>query len=450
MLRSKVLLALIAVLVVVGILAGSVLAAPAASLVSTNPQAGFQAVVNRLLTGQAAAPALEAQAVQPAAQPAPAAQATAVASAPATINIQPGADTESQILEAVYQKVNPSVVQVINLAQPTASALGGGRFGRGTTPQQGSGQAVPQGEGSGFIWDTQGHIVTNDHVVQGATQLQVIFADGTQVDATLVATDPNSDLAVIKVDPTQVNSLVPVELGDMSQVKVGDLAIAIGNPFGFQGTMTRGIVSALGRSIPSQTNFSIPEAIQTDAAINPGNSGGPLLNAEGQVIGVNDQIQSQSGSSSGVGFAIPVSIVKRVVPSLISTGQYQASYLGLAGQTYSKAWAQALGFPANVKGVYVAQVTSGGPAEKAGLRGGSQDTNILLGADQTGVTYLQSGGDLITAIDGQKLNTIDDLLIYLAEHTSPGQKVSLTVLRAGGQQQTITVTLAVRPAQTTS
>ena len=375
-----------------------------------------------------------AQTTRATSAPATAQQAGATgAPAPAavTINVAPGADAQSQVLEAVYQKVNPSVVEIVNLAQS-------GRASAGT--------AVPQGEGSGFVWDKQGHIVTNDHVVSGADKLQVVFADGTQVDAKLVGTDPNGDIAVIQVDPTLAN-LVPVEVGDMSQVKVGQMAIAIGNPFGFQGTMTRGIVSALGRSIPSQTTYDIPEAIQTDAAINPGNSGGPLLNEQGQVIGVNDQIQSASGSNSGVGFAIPISIVNRIVPALIQTGAYQHSYLGLAGSTYSKVWSQALGLPADVRGVYVEQVTPGAPAALAGLHAGSNDTSVLLGQANSGPVYLQSGGDLITAVDGQPVTKMDDLLMYLEEQTSPGQAVKLTVLRSGGQQATLTVTLEARPAQ---
>jgi serine protease Do len=362
---------------------------------------------------------------------------SALASAQAattTINIAPGADTQSQILESVYQKVNPSVVEVVNLAQSARASTAG---------------ALPQGEGSGFVWDMQGHIVTNDHVVSGADKLQVVFADGTQVDAKLVGTDPNGDIAVIQVDPTLVN-LAPVAVGNMSQVKVGETAIAIGNPFGFQGTMTRGIVSALGRTIPSQTTYSIPEAIQTDAAINPGNSGGPLLNEQGQVIGVNDQIQSASGSNSGVGFAIPISIVQRIVPSLIQNGTYQHSYLGLAGTTYGKAWAQPLGLPANLQGVYVEQVTPGSPAALAGLRAGSTDTSVLLGQGNSGPVYLQSGGDVITAVNGQSVTKMDDLLMYMEEQTSPGQTVKLTVVRSGGQSATLTVTLGTRPAQATS
>jgi 2-alkenal reductase len=340
-------------------------------------------------------------------------------------------------LEAIYQKVNPSVVTVYNI-----SSSGGSRF---------SGSAdIPQGEGSGFVWDTQGHIITNDHVVRGADKLQVVFSDGTQVDAKLLGTDPNGDIAVIQVDPSLSPALVPVEQGNSSQVKVGEMAIAIGNPFGLQGTMTRGIVSAVGRTIPAVTSFSIPEAIQTDAAINPGNSGGPLLNVTGQVIGVNDQIQSQSGSNSGVGFAIPMIIVQRIAPAIIQSGRYQHSYLGIQGGTYSKAWAQALGLPADAKGAYVMDVVSGGPAANAGLQGGSQDTTIALGAGQSGVVYLQSGGDLITAVDGHPITKMDDLLIYLEENTSPGQTAKFTVLRNGGQQATISVTLGARPEQVQS
>ncbi len=429
--RSRIFLPIVALLVVAGVLVATGFFAPAASSASTASQRIFGQAVKVL------APAVAPANVQPAATQTTTAVATTAAAAP-TISIQAGADTETQILEAIYQKVNPSVVEVVNLAQVSS-----GRF------RQSTGGPVPQGEGSGFVWDKQGHIVTNDHVVSGADKLQVVFADGTQADATLVGTDPNGDIAVIKVDPSLVANLTPVEVGDMSQVKVGQMVAAIGNPFGYTGTMTRGIVSALGRSIPSQTTYSIPEAIQTDAAINPGNSGGPLLNEQGQVIGVNDQIQSSSGSNSGVGFAIPISIVSRIVPVLISNGQYQHAYLGISGNTYSPSWAQALGLPASARGAYVADVAQNSPAARAGLRGGSQDTSIVLGADNTGVTYLQSGGDLITAIDGQTVTKMDDLLMYMEEHTSPGQTVKLTILR-GGQQQTLTVTLSARPTQTVS
>jgi 2-alkenal reductase len=349
-----------------------------------------------------------------------------------TIEVPSGVQAEAQLIEAVYRKVNPSVVRIVNLAAQ--------RFGSST-------DALPQGEGSGFVWDTAGHIVTNDHVVRGADKLQVNFSDGTSLDAKLVGTDPNGDIAVIVVDPKLV-TLTPVEQGDMSKVQVGQPALAIGNPFGFEGTMTSGIVSALGRSIPAVTGFDIPEAIQTDASINPGNSGGPLLNVQGQVIGVNAQIESTTRSSSGVGFAIPISLVQRIVPSLIKTGAYGHSYLGMSAGSFTRAWAQALGFPADAHGAYVMGVLQGGPAEKAGLHPGTVDSNVLLGTDSFGrPAYLQRGGDLITAIDGQPVTGMSDVLIYLEEHTSPGQKVKLTVLRTGGNSQTLTVTLGQRPEQ---
>lgn len=332
-------------------------------------------------------------------------------------------------LEVLYEDVNPSVVEVVNLASA-------GRFT--STP-------IEQGLGSGFVWDEDGHIVTNDHVVEGADVLHVIFADGTRLEAKLVGTDPSSDLAVLSVDPDAVE-LKPIALGDMSGVRVGESVVAIGNPYGHLGTMTEGIVSGLGRTISSQTSFSIANAIQTDAAVNPGNSGGPLLNEWGQVIGVNDQIESGSGSSSGVGFAIPISIVRRVVPALIESGQYEHSYLGLSGGAYNMLWAEELGLPDTARGVYVLGVTQNGPAAKAGLRGGSDDTSILLEITQRGPQYLQAGGDLITAIDGRPVSGMDDLMTYLSESTTPGQKVELTVLRSGGKEKSITVTLGVQPA----
>jgi S1-C subfamily serine protease len=417
--RSKFVLVLVALVVVAGALTGA------------------WAIGTRSLGSAALAlpqPALQSLSTAPSAPVArTAVQVSAPASAPTVIiNVPDSVDAEAQVVEAVYQKVNPSVVRIENLANQ--------RFGRSSTP-------VPQGEGSGFVWDTAGHIVTNDHVVRGADALQVTFSDGTTLDAKLVGTDPNGDIAVVQVDPSLV-TLVPVELGDMSQVKVGEPAIAIGNPFGFEGTMTQGIVSALGRSIPAVTGFDIPEAIQTDAAINPGNSGGPLLNLHGQVIGVNSQIESSTRSNSGVGFAIPISLVQRIVPSLINTGAYGHSYLGMSGGTYTKAWAQALNLPADARGAYVMGVLQGGPASKAGLRAGTVDTNVLLGTDGSGApAYLQSGGDLITAIDGQPVTGMEDLLIYMEEHTSPGQTVRMSVLRAGGQSATLSVALGERPTQ---
>lgn len=359
------------------------------------------------------------------------------ASQPGAITIADGADVETEINEAVYLKANPSVVYIENIATLARAPTG-------------ASASVTESSGSGFVWDLEGHIVTNNHVVSGAERINVTFSDGITVPAQIVGTDAGSDLAVVRVDPELVD-LVPVEQGDIADVQVGGRAIAIGNPFGLVGTMTTGIVSALGRSLAadpdSASSFTIPQVIQTDAAINPGNSGGPLLNELGEVIGVNFQIRS-SGSTAGntgIGFAIPINIVQRVVPALIEDGGYQHAYLGIRGQTYSPAWADALDLPQDVRGAYVMDVVQGGPAGRGGLRGATQDTDVILGIDATGVAYLPSGGDLITAVDDEAIATFDDLLVYLENHRSPGDTVTLTVLRAGGHQSEVTVTLGVRP-----
>jgi len=355
---------------------------------------------------------------------------------PASITIAPGADVETEINEAVYLKANPSVVYIENLTTVARS-----RFGDSAS--------ITESTGSGWVWDAQGHIVTNNHVVEGADQLNVTFSDGVVAPAEVVGTDAGSDLAVIRVDPKVVD-LVPAEQGSIDDVKVGGRAIAIGNPFGLVGTMTTGIVSAIGRSLASDpqssSSFSIPQVIQTDAAINPGNSGGPLLNEAGEVIGVNFQIRSESGGNTGVGFAIPINIVQRVVPALISKGSYQHAYLGIRGQTYSPAWASALNLPDTARGAYVVDVVQSGPAARAGLRGATAgDTDIALNADQGMIAYLPAGGDLITAVDGQPIQQFDDLLVYLESHKSPGDKVTLSVLRAGGEEAKVTITLGARP-----
>ncbi|MGA9351141.1 MAG: trypsin-like peptidase domain-containing protein [Anaerolineae bacterium] len=331
-------------------------------------------------------------------------------------------DVESQILTEVYRKVNPSVVNI----------------------------RTDQAEGSGFVWDTEGHIVTNDHVVQGARDVLVTFADGVSLPATVIGEDPDSDLAVVEVDP-RLHELRPVELGDVDEVDVGDRAIAIGNPFGLEGTLTQGIISAKGRSIPALTSFAIPEALQTDAAINPGNSGGPLLDSQGQVIGVNAQIETGSSlvqANTGIGFAIPVNIAKRVVPALIAEGYYDHAWLGISGQTYSPAWADALGFPEEARGAYVMYVEPGGPSDEAGLQAGTRQTDVLLGFDFGQQVYLAAGGDLIVAVDDQPVEKFDDLLVYLERYASPGDPVELTVLRGDGRQQVIPVTLGKRSQHT--
>ncbi len=388
-------------------------------------------------TRVAAAPQLSLRTPTPAALPEVRPEATVVAQvqpaapAPAPITIAPGADTETEIYTEVYRRVSPSVVRIDNLTAVSSP--------------RGSDTALPESQGSGWVWDANGHIVTNHHVVEGADRLMVTLADGVEVPADLIGSDIDSDLAVIRVDPGLVQ-LVPVARGSLDEVQVGQRAIAIGNPFGFDNSMTTGIVSALGRSIEAQSGYSIPLAIQTDAAINPGNSGGPLLNERGQVIGVNFLIRSAVASSSGVGFAIPINIVERVVPSIIETGAYEHSWLGVSGRTYSPAWAEALGFPVEVRGAYIMSVRQDGPARRAGLRGATTDTNIPLAADMSGIVYLQRGGDLVTAIDGQPVRTFDDILIYLESYKSPGDEVVLTVLRANQGERDLTVPLGRRPA----
>ncbi len=351
--------------------------------------------------------------------------------APATtINIAAGADQETQIYAAVYRKVNPAVVYIENLTQvPTGNR---------------SNATVPESQGSGFVWDTAGHIITNNHVVEGADALQVTFADGIVLPAEVVGRDPDSDLAVITVDPNLV-ALTPVEQGDINEVQVGQRAIAIGNPFGLVGSMTAGVVSAIGRSVLAGTGYNIPLAIQTDAAINPGNSGGPLLNERGQVIGVNFQIASDVRANSGVGFAIPINIVQRVAPALIKDSVYTHAYLGLSGQTYSPAWADALGYATTDRGAYLTGIRDGGPAQRAGLRGGSTNTDIVIDVGAQGPEYLPGGGDLVTAIDNAPVKTFDDLLIYLESFKSPGDTITLKVLRAGQGEISASLILGERP-----
>lgn len=361
--------------------------------------------------------------------------------APATprapIQIVPGSDVETDVLTAIYEQVNPSVVNITLFGRAGDQTIPGIPLPTPENPDE----LVPIGQGSGFVWDAEGHIVTNAHVVEGADQVQVTFADGTYAMAEVVGSDLDSDLAVVKVDPTHA-PLVPITRGNMDEVRVGQRAIAIGNPFGYANTMTQGIISAIGRTISSLTAFNIPSVIQTDASINPGNSGGPLLNAIGQLIGVNAQIETggTSRANSGVGFAIPVSIVERVIPALIDTGVYRHAYLGLSGSTFTPFCATALGIDPELRGAYVQEVADGGPSAAAGLRGGSRPTN-------SSVCPPDAGGDLIIAIDDQPVTRFDDLLVYLELHASPGDTVTLTVLR-DGQEVQIPVELGRRPTRT--
>ncbi|MCC6798702.1 MAG: trypsin-like peptidase domain-containing protein [Anaerolineae bacterium] len=295
------------------------------------------------------------------------------------------------------------------------------------------------GTGSGFVIDSAGHIVTNNHVVENAMTIQVAFVDGTLIGAELVGTDPQADLAVIKVDPSQV-ALQPVTFANSREVFVGQSVMAIGSPFGSEQafTLTTGIVSGLDRSLQNETRYSMPELIQTDAAINPGNSGGPLFDMAGNVIGVNTAILSQSGTGSGVGFAIPSNTVRRVVPHLIESGSYEHSWLGISGMTVQPAQREAMSLDSAFKGVMVTLVSPDSPAERGGLRGTDRAINSPLG-------QIPVNGDIITAIDGQPVEDMNDLIMYLEDSTLPGDTVSLSVWR-DGQRQEFQVRLGARPS----
>jgi 2-alkenal reductase len=298
-------------------------------------------------------------------------------------------------------------------------------------------------EGSGFLYDSSGHIITNEHVVRTAQSIEVSFSTGDKVAGRLVGSDANSDLAVIVVERVPAG-VVALRLGDSDRVQVGQQVVAIGNPFGLRGTMSLGIVSGIGRMLSGSPadqsgaasgTYTMPDIIQTDAAINPGNSGGPLLNLSGEVIGVNKAIYSDSGVNSGVGFAIGANVVRRVATALILTGKYEYPYLGIVGQDeYSMAEREALGI-AGQPGVYVVSVLADGPAAAAGLRGGSIRTAFGI---------LQGGGDVITAVEGLPVLQFSDLLSYLAKNTKVGQTVRLTVWRAGTLLQ-VDVRLTARP-----
>jgi len=306
-----------------------------------------------------------------------------------------------------------------------------------STPQQTpTGNQEAQAQGSGFVIDSDGHIVTNDHVVENADSVSVRFWNGNTYDASVVGTDPSTDLAVIKVDaPSSV--LHPVSLGDSSSVQVGDPVVAIGSPFGLEETVTSGIVSALHRQIEALNQFTINDTIQTDAAINHGNSGGPLFNAAGQVIGVNSQIAGQTGANVGIGFAIPSDTVRSIADTLISSGKVEHAYLGVSVQEIPATVAHDLNL---TEGVETTDVKSGTPAQKAGLKGAT-GKKVVQG------TQYATGGDVITAIDGQKVKTSEGVQLAIDAH-HPGDTIEITYWRKG-ETKTVSVKLATRPAQIT-
>jgi putative serine protease PepD len=333
---------------------------------------------------------------------------------------EPAADSSALTPGQIYRQAYKGVVEI------TVS-----------TPQQTpTGKQEAQAQGSGFVIDSDGHIVTNDHVVENADSVSVRFWNGNTYNASVVGTDPSTDLAVIKVDaPSSV--LHPVSLGNSSSVQVGDPVVAIGSPFGLEETVTSGIVSALHRQIEALNQFTINDTIQTDAAINHGNSGGPLFNAAGQVIGVNSQIAGQTGANVGIGFAIPSDTVSSIADTLISSGKVEHAYLGVSVQEIPATVAHDLNL---TEGVEITDVNSGTPAQQAGLKGAT-------GKKMVQGTQYATGGDVITAIDGQKVKTSEGVQLAIDAH-HPGDTIEITYWRKG-ETKTVSVKLATRPTQIT-
>ncbi|HXV95032.1 MAG TPA: trypsin-like peptidase domain-containing protein [Gaiellaceae bacterium] len=331
---------------------------------------------------------------------------------------QPAASTsESLSVSEVYEKAYESVVEITTTLSQSSP--------------MGEGQA--RGQGSGFVFDAQGNIVTNQHVVEGAETVSVRFWDGSTYDATVVGSDPSTDLAVVKVD-APADMIAPLALGDSTELSVGESVVALGSPFGLEGTLTSGVVSALNREMTSPNNFTISNSIQTDAAINHGNSGGPLLNAAGEVVGVNTQIRSESGGSDGIGFAVPSSTVSSIVPQIIASGSVEHAYLGVGVASLSDSVAAELGVPA---GAMVTEVRQGTPAAEAGLRAASGSAMV------DGQSY-PTGGDVITAVDGTAIADGADLQAAV-DAKRPGDTVSITYTRDGASA-TIQVSLGTRPS----
>ena len=317
----------------------------------------------------------------------------------------------------IYQRVSPGVVyiEVVN----------------GESLEDG-------GSGSGIVLDREGHVITNDHVIRGADAIRVYFSDDTIAEATVLGTDPDADLAVLQVDvPPEV--LVPLELGTSADLQVGQMAIAIGNPYGYERTLTVGHISALGRVLQQESQFSIADVIQTDAAINPGNSGGPLLDSNGLVIGVNSYYRPSSpiGGSVGIGFAVPVDEVKLVVPVLVAEGRYLHPWLGIRGYTLRPELVEALGLSV-ARGALVAEAIDGGPADRAGLRGGRREVDVPGYPEP-----VPAGGDVIVAIENTAVGGMDDIITYL-QRTHVGQVLSVTIVREG-EEQVVEIELGARP-----
>jgi len=342
--------------------------------------------------------------------------------APAALARPASNSSQGLTVHDIYQRDANGVAFIRStIVQKTQSVFG--------FPQQQSSEAT----GSGFLIDNDGHILTNAHVVSGAQKVEVQLGNGAEQQAQVVGSDPSSDIALLKVDNTEGAN--PLPLGDSSKVQVGDPVVAIGNPFALDRTVTSGIVSALQRQIQAPNGFSISDVIQTDAAINPGNSGGPLIDGAGQVIGINSQIESQSGGNEGVGFAVPIKTAADVVSQLENGGQVHQAYLGISGGDITPEIAHALNLPVT-QGVLIERVLSGGPADDAGIKGATGQATI------SGQTF-PVGGDIITKVDGKPITGMDDVVSAVNDH-KPGDEITLTIF-SSGQQKDVTVKLGDRP-----
>ena len=386
----------------------------------------------------------------------------AAGSVPTAAVFADSTSAREEILEAstelggLYNQINPSVVYIaVKSTADSSNRLDMDQFQDlipffqqyFNTPEQEYQRSEPEqerytyGSGTGFVWDDEGHIVTNYHVIENAVEVTVTYHDGIVRDAVVVGEDPDSDLAVLEVEDYEAG-LTPVRMGDSNAIEVGEFVAAIGNPFGNTGTITTGIVSALGRSFDledgstSSGHYQIPDMIQTDAAINPGNSGGVLINLDGEVIGVVNSFSSTTYASAGIGYAIPANLVKRVIPSLIEKGSYEHPWIGFSGIALNRELSESLGFDRDQRGALIQQVIKGSPAEKAGIRGGSEpfSENSKVFVD----------GDVITKINGETVSGMDDIIAYLASNTSVGETITLDAIR-DGREMSFDVTLAARP-----
>ncbi|MGD9030624.1 MAG: trypsin-like peptidase domain-containing protein [Anaerolineae bacterium] len=373
---------------------------------------------------------LTSEILAPIASPTPPPPTPTLAPTEAPLSLEEPINALQSQVEAVYDQMGSAVVNITSVTYAFDFFL----------------NPVPQeGTGSGFVYDEQGHIITNYHVIENAEELSVALADGESYPAEVVGVDPTNDLAVIRIDADRLPQ--PVPLGDSDALRVGQFVAAIGNPFGLERTLTVGVISSLGRVIRGPDDRFIGEVIQTDAAINPGNSGGPLLDLNGMVIGVNSQIVSPSQANAGVGFAVPSNTVRRVVPELIARGRYPHPWLGIEQISLTSERARifrqaGMDVPVD-EGVLVLEVNRGGPADRAGIRGGDQ-------VGQIGRYRVPLGGDIITAINGEPIADYQDLTVYLETQTRVGETVSVTLVRVDDagetQEETVQVTLAERPS----